>query len=168
VVAAAVRLGRDTLPDGLRDSKALSPARRRALAQCCPDHAIGAASVAEIDRLNIHHATLLAMARAIAALAHRCGPPTLILVDGLFCPSTGWPARAVPGGDASCASIAAASIVAKAFRDALMDRLAQECPGYGWERNRGYPTAEHRTALARLGPTAHHRRSFAPVRALAV
>ncbi len=165
VVAAAVRLDPANIPPGLRDSKTLSAVRRRLLAEACPDQAIGMATVDEIDRMNIHHATLLAMARAIARLAERCGAPALILVDGRFCPETRWPARAIVRGDATCAPIAAASIVAKVVRDGLMDALAAECPGYGWERNRGYPTAEHRTALARLGPSRHHRRSFAPVRA---
>jgi modification methylase len=116
-----------------------------------------------IDRINILQASLLAMARAVAALGT---VPGFALVDGKFAPPLPCPGRPVIGGDAKCLSIAAASIVAKVERDRIMADLARDWPGYGWERNAGYPTAEHRGALARLGVTPHHRRSFAPVKAL--
>ncbi|MGE0256662.1 MAG: ribonuclease HII [Alphaproteobacteria bacterium] len=172
VVAAAVILG-DTAARAfadLDDSKALPAPRRAALherllaAQAAGAVAIGVgmASVAEIDALNILHATMLAMRRAVDALAVR---PGFALVDGNRLPDLPCPARAVVRGDALSLSIAAASIVAKQTRDAAMLALAREHPGYGWERNAGYPTADHRAALARLGPTPHHRRSFAPVAA---
>ncbi len=111
----------------------------------------------EIDRLNIHHATLLAMARAAAAAG---GGP--VLVDGRFVPP-GLIGRALVRGDSASVSIAAASIVAKVARDAVMAALSQHHPCYGWERNAGYGTAEHRAALAQHGITPHHRRTFAPI-----
>ena len=120
------------------------------------------ASVAEIDALNIHWATMLARERAVAALG---GGVDHVLVDGNRLPRWSHPATAIVGGDALCVSIAAASIVAKVTRDRLMERLDAECPGYGWGRNKGYGTAEHAQGLADLGVTEHHRRSFAPVRA---
>ena len=113
--------------------------------------------------MNILQATLLAMRRAVVRLAR---PPTLALVDGNRAPRLPCAVRTVVGGDRASLSIAAASIVAKVARDRLMARLALDHPGYGWERNAGYGTAEHRAGLARLGVTAHHRRSFRPVRAL--
>ncbi len=125
---------------------------------------IGAASVAEIDRLNIYHATHLAMRRAIA----RLGGHDHVLVDGNrivgFEAHVG-PYTSIVDGDATCYSIACASIVAKVVRDRLMTRLAERYPGYGWEHNAGYATPDHREALATLGPTPFHRRSFAPVQA---
>ena len=165
VVAAAVVLTRPLA--GIADSKTLSAARRTSLAQAILAEArvgIGAASVAEIDRLNILQATWLAMRRALARLAP---PPDQLLVDGDRAPEFGIPTRCIIGGDGREPAIGAASIVAKVLRDRLMRRLAQRYPGYGWERNVGYGTLEHRTALLRLGPTAHHRRSFAPVGACA-
>jgi len=121
---------------------------------------VGAASVAEIDRLNILRAALLAMARAVEALAV---VPDTALVDGGIAPPIACPVRTIVKGDAQSFSIAAASVVAKVTRDRIMRALARHYPGYGWETNFGYATAEHGTALRRLGPTPHHRRSFAPV-----
>jgi len=118
------------------------------------------ADIAEIDRLNILQATLLAMQRAVAALSLA---PEMALVDGNKAPALPMPARTVVKGDSLCLSIAAASIVAKVTRDRIMEKLAAEHPGYGWERNAGYGTAEHRAAIERLGITKHHRRSFAPI-----
>jgi ribonuclease HII len=118
--------------------------------------------VREIDRLNILQASLLAMRRAVQKL-RVC--PDLALVDGNRAPALPCPVQTVIGGDASIPAISAASIIAKVARDRLMARLHGRYPGYGWERNAGYPTVEHRTALIRLGLTGHHRTSFAPVRA---
>ncbi len=172
VVAAAAILDARRLPEDLArsidDSKRLSPARRvDVLAALRPVARIGlgAASVAEIDRLNILQATLLAMTRAVAALGAR---PDMALIDGNHAPVLPCPTRTVVKGDQRSLTIAAASIAAKVVRDRLMARLALRHPGFGWERNAGYGTAEHRAALVRLGATPHHRRSFAPVaRALA-
>ena len=170
VVAAAVVFGAGGPPAPLcaaiTDSKLLRAESRLALQPAilaCADAAIGIASVAEIDAMNILQATLLAMRRAVVRLAR---PPALALVDGNRAPRLPCAVRTVVGGDRASLSIAAASIVAKVARDRLMARLALDHPGYGWERNAGYGTAEHRAALARLGVTAHHRRSFRPVRAL--
>lgn len=164
VVAAAVILDRCALPKGIADSKCLVPARREALFDLIAASAsvgIGIASVEEIDALNILHASELAMRRAAEAITRA---PAAALVDGNRVPP-GLPcrARAIVGGDASSLSIAAASIIAKVTRDRMMDGLAGEHPGYGWERNRGYATREHLRALAALGVTPHHRRSFAPI-----
>lgn len=168
VVAAAVVLDRAWDAAGVDDSKRLPPARRRALRDEVRSRAavgVGVASVAEVDRLNILGATLLAMRRAYGALPVRCA---YALVDGNRLPGLPCAAEAVVRGDARSLSIAAASIIAKVERDAIMAGLARACPGYGWERNAGYGTPEHRAALSRRGPTVHHRRSFAPVaRALA-
>ncbi len=168
VVAAAVVLPAGGLPEAVAmaidDSKRLSAARRLDLLPAIMAHCavgIGQAEVAEIDRLNILHAAMLAMARAVAALPR---PPDHVLVDGnRLPPGLCCPAQAVVGGDGLSLSVAAASIVAKVTRDRLMTALAGHCPGYGWERNAGYPTAEHLGALARLGITVHHRTRFAPV-----
>ena len=133
----------------------------------CPGIRIGvaAASVAEIKRLNILHASMLAMSRAVSRLPVL---PDFVLVDGNRCPPLTCAAEAVIGGDGVCLSIAAASIVAKVTRDRLMTRLAARWPGYGWERNAGYGTAIHRAALATLGVTRHHREEFGAVRQLSL
>ncbi len=165
VLVAAVILEREVA--GLADSKALSAMERRELALLVRRNgrmALAAASVIEIERLNILGATLLAMRRAVLRLGVR---PGLVLVDGNRAPALDGPVRCVVGGDATVPEISAASIVAKVARDALMARLALRHPGYGWERNAGYPTREHVAALARLGLNHHHRRSFGPCAALA-
>lgn len=162
VLAAAVILRASV--EGVGDSKALSSARRETLVLAIRPVAwigIGAASVDEIDRLNILAASLLAMRRAVARLPVR---PERLLVDGNRCPGIPYPTRCIVGGDASEPAIGAASIIAKVLRDALMARLALRHPGYGFERHAGYATALHLLRLEELGPTAHHRRSFSPVR----
>lgn len=164
VTAAAVVLDPARIPAGLADSKALSPARRVALAAelaMVAQISVAHASVEEIDRLNILHAAMLAMRRAVEGLAQA---PGLVLVDGNRVPP-GLPcaAQAVVKGDALVLSIAAASIVAKVARDAIMVDLAQQFPAYGWDRNAGYPTREHCQALLDFGVTPWHRRSFRPV-----
>jgi ribonuclease HII len=164
VFAAAVVLDPARIPAGLADSKALTALARRALVpliMAVAEVSIGEASVEEIDRLNILRASHLAMLRALAGLAV---PPDFALIDGNMIPRD-FPcgAEAVVKGDARCLSIAAASIVAKVARDARMVDLAQHFPGYGWERNAGYPTKSHKAALLNLGVTPHHRRTFAPV-----
>ncbi len=163
VVAAAVVLDAACVPAGVTDSKQLSRARREALFAALRVSArvgVGVASVAEIDRLNILAATLVAMRRAVDDLGVE---PAHVLIDGNRLPELCCPATAVVGGDRRSLSIAAASIIAKVTRDRLMARLARRYPGFGWERNAGYGTPEHRSALDRLGVTPHHRRSFAPV-----
>ena len=126
---------------------------------------VGIGSVAEIDRLNILQASLLAMRRAVTALAWHIGHmPDLALVDGNRSARLACAERLVIGGDAASLSIGAASIIAKVTRDRLMVRLANHHAGFRWETNRGYGTAYHRLALTILGPTPHHRRSFAPLR----
>jgi len=166
VVAAAVVLDRNHFPRGIDDSKALPAATREAICARLYKVAlvgVGMASVEEIDRLNIYWARMLAMARAVDALGI---DPAMVLVDGNRCPRWERPSLAIIAGDTKCRSIAAASIVAKVTRDRIMAAYALEHPGYGWERNKGYPTPEHVAALGRLGPTPLHRRSFAPVRQL--
>jgi len=167
VVAAAVILDRETLhptlKDGLNDSKKLSKKKRDLLAALVHETCavgIGLASVADIDRLNILKATFLAMQRALEALNR---PVAAVLVDGNQVPPLSCPVTTVVGGDGKSLSIAAASVVAKVHRDQLMAVLARDFPGYGWDRNAGYGTAEHMRALAELGPTPHHRTSFAPI-----
>ena len=164
VVAAAVRLDPERVPAGLDDSKRLGAARRAALFErilAVADVSIAEASVAEIDVLNILEASHLAMRRAIAGLGE---PPDHLLIDGNRVPrGLSISAEAIVKGDARCASIAAASIVAKVWRDRLMVDLAQQHPGYGWDRNAGYPTKDHLLALQNLGVTPHQRRSFRPV-----
>lgn len=168
VVAAAVILNPARPVSGLTDSKKLSARRREALAEEIRERAIGwaiaEASAAEIDRLNILHASMLAMRRAVDGLSPAA---TTALVDGNRCPpGLSCPARAIVGGDASEPAIGAASILAKVYRDAQMDALHAMHPDYGFDRHRGYPTAQHLDALRRLGPLAEHRRSFRPVREL--
>ena len=170
VVAAAVILDPAALPEalrlGLNDSKKLTARRRAALApeiRAAAQWALGQASVAEIDALNILRASHLAMCRALAALPVT---PDLALIDGNLLPADlPCAGRAVIKGDGRSLSIAAASILAKVARDGIMMELDAAFPGYGWARNMGYPSAGHRAALAEDGPTPHHRRSFAPVRA---
>ena len=168
VVAAAVILDRRRFPAELRerldDSKALSAAVRDACYLAlwrCARIGVGAASAHEIDRLNILRATLVAMRRAAAALGLT---PDIALVDGNVAPTLACPVKTVIGGDALSFSIAAASVVAKVTRDRIMRALAPRYPGYGWETNVGYATDEHGAGLRRLGPSPHHRRSFAPLR----
>ena len=162
VTAAAVRLDPRRIPDGLNDSKKLTAAQRQALYLRIIDTAevaVAHASVEEIDSLNILRASHLAMCRAVAELV-----PDHALIDGNMIPrGISCAADTVVGGDRLCLSIAAASIVAKVVRDGIMVDLAQQHPGYGWERNAGYPTAEHLAALRNLGVTPWHRRSFKPV-----
>lgn len=167
VFAAAVILDPGRRIDGLADSKALSPARRGELAVQIRKQsiawAVAESSVGEIDALNILQATLLAMRRAVEALAV---PAEYALVDGNQMPRLTIPGHAIVAGDATQPSISAASILAKTARDALMCALDAQHPGYGFARHMGYATAEHLHNLQRLGPCEVHRRSFAPVRDL--
>jgi ribonuclease HII len=169
VVAAAIILPQKGLPRKLtaliNDSKIVPAPKREAAAAALPEYCVisfGEASVEEIDAINIYHARMLAMRRAVAGLSVL---PQLALIDGNATPKElPCAARCIVDGDAKCLSIAAASIVAKVFRDAYMHKLAEEFPGYGWETNVGYPTRDHRNAITRLGVTPHHRRSFGFVR----
>ncbi|HEV8264501.1 MAG TPA: ribonuclease HII [Gemmatimonadales bacterium] len=149
---------------GLDDSKLLTPRQRARLAVRIRERAVavavGAASVREIDRLNIRRASILAMRRALDRLGVA---PSHVLVDGLPCPELDCAHEAIIDGDARCQSIAAASVIAKTIRDLLMDRLGARHPAYAWASNKGYATAEHLEALQLHGPTAHHRYSFMPV-----
>lgn len=167
VVAAAVVLNPGKPINGLADSKKLSEAKRNALAEQIRQDALfwalGRASVAEIDSLNILQASLLAMRRAVEALAVS---PDHCLVDGNRCPDWSFSAQAIVGGDATVPAISAASILAKVTRDREMVELDAIYHGYGLARHKGYPTREHRDALRELGPSAIHRKSFAPVRQL--
>lgn len=164
VVAAAVILGPVEIAQ-LDDSKKKSASAREQLFAAIEQYAegigVGIAEVEEIDRLNIHHASLLAMQRAVAALPLA---PESLLVDGKFCPQVSCPARAIVGGDGLEPCISAASIIAKVTRDRLMCDLHTAYPGYGFDQHKGYPTAAHMRALETLGVTAVHRRSYAPVR----
>jgi len=172
VVAAVVLLDPERPIAGLRDSKKLSAPRREQLAllirERALDFAIGVAQVEEIDAINILQATMLAMRRAVQALKLR---PGKIIIDGNKAPYLydlvgDCPVETLPGGDDLVPAVSAASIIAKCWRDALMAELDREYPGFGLARHQGYPTAAHLAALARLGPTPIHRRSFAPVRSL--
>ncbi|MEM0948458.1 MAG: ribonuclease HII [Pseudomonadota bacterium] len=169
VVAAAVVLRGKVPPKGVADSKKLSAARREAVferIEACCHVGVGIASVEEIDRLNILRASHLAMCRALESLPI---PADYALIDGNMVPQDlSIPAEPVVKGDARCASIAAASIVAKVSRDRIMVDLAQQYPDYGWDRNAAYPTPEHLRALRDFGVTPHHRRSFAPVHKILV
>ena len=164
VVAAAVILDPGDIPKGLDDSKALSAHRRGPLCEAILARAsvgVGIASVEEIDDMNILRAAHLAMCRAIDALPR---VPAHVLIDGNMIPrDLTFPAEAIVKGDARSQSIAAASIVAKTRRDAIMVDLAQQHPGYGWETNMGYGSKSHIAALREFGATPHHRRSFRPV-----
>lgn len=164
VVAAAVILPpRFRGIPGLRDSKVMTAAARDAAAVVIQVRAtawaVGAASVREIDRLNIRRATALAMRRALARLPE----PDHVLVDGLPVPELGVAHDGIVDGDATCLSIAAASVLAKVVRDRLMTRLDRRHPAYAWGENKGYGTAAHLRAIQAAGPTAHHRASFEPV-----
>lgn len=168
VVTAAVILTDAPLPAGLTDSKQVGPAAREAMYEAiCRDHvvALASASVARIDAMNIRAATLWAMARAVAALAV---PPVGVLVDGRDvppdCRARGLRGAALVKGDSRVAAIAAASIVAKVTRDRMMEVAARHHPEYGFERHRGYGTADHAARLALHGPCPLHRRSFRPIR----
>lgn len=167
VVTAAVILDPTRPIRGLNDSKKLSEARREALFEEIREKAlawcIARAEVEEIDRLNILHATMLAMQRAVEGLAVT---PKLALIDGNRCPKLAVPCAPVVKGDGRVPAIAAASILAKVSRDREMLELDQRYPGYGIAGHKGYPTPVHLEALQRLGPTPIHRRSFAPVRTL--
>ena len=166
VIAAAVILDPARPIAGLADSKKLSPARRERLALSIRANALawalGRAEVAEIDRLNIFQASLLAMRRAVEALPMT---PDRVLVDGKHCPPLACPCTAIVKGDATVPAISAASIVAKVTRDAELRELHDRYPRYDFARHKGYPTAVHREALRRYGPCPEHRRSFAPVAA---
>ncbi len=154
---------------GVNDSKQLTAGERERLLVKIRERAVcisvGAASVREIDRLNIYHATVLAMRRALTRLGQR---PHHVLIDGKPIRSLGIEHTAIVGGDDACYSIACASIVAKVTRDRLMHALAVRYPGYRWERNVGYATAAHLEGLGAVGLTPHHRRSFIPVRQLSL
>lgn len=166
VVAAAVILDQNNIPDSIQDSKKLSKAKREELYGAIYESAvvgIGEASVQEIDTHNILGASLIAMRRAMEALPFR---PDVALVDGNRDPKLGIPTHLIVKGDGRSLSIAAASIVAKVTRDRKMCTLAETYPHYGWEKNAGYGTAEHRKGLRDFGITPQHRRSFAPIRAL--
>jgi ribonuclease HII len=164
VVAAAVILNRARIPKGLNDSKQLDAETRDELFSHIMFSAIavgvGEASVDEIDLINIRQATHMAMARAVRALQFQAA---FALVDGNDAPALPCPCDTIVEGDAKSVSIAAASIIAKVTRDRMMAALHETHPNYGWCRNKGYGTPEHLSALTRHGPTAHHRRSFAPV-----
>jgi ribonuclease HII len=165
VVAAAVILNPKKIPRGLNDSKKLTPEVREALyLKICASAEVAVAfgCTARIDRDNILRASLWALARAVLALPMR---PKLVFVDGNQKIDCGCDCETVISGDALVLSIAAASIVAKVTRDRLMARMGLAHPGYGFERHMGYSVPEHFAALTRLGPTIHHRRSFAPVAA---
>ncbi|MGY8959365.1 MAG: ribonuclease HII [Alphaproteobacteria bacterium] len=175
VVAAAVVLDRNhihpSLRDGLDDSKKLSKKRREILFHLLREQAaagfadigVGQSDVMEIDRNNILAATMSAMARAVDDLTQ---PPEIALIDGNRAPPLACDVRTVVKGDQKSLSIAAASIIAKVTRDRIMTKLDADFPGFGWARNAGYGTAEHRAALSTIGVTSHHRRSFKPIAAL--
>ncbi len=161
VCAAAVILPRGLNIDGLNDSKKLSPKKRDVLYDIITagavSYGIAFASHEEIDELNILRATFLAMNRAISKLSPA---PDIALIDGNQSSGIEWPCKTIIGGDAKCASIAAASILAKVTRDRYMERMALEYPGYGFEKHKGYGTAAHYAALRELGPSPIHRMTF--------
>ena len=165
VITAAVILNEPI--EGVTDSKKLSASRRVKIAKLIQTKAIafayGRAEVEEIDQINIHQATLLAMKRAIEGLAI---VPHKVMVDGMFLPSVAMTCEAIVKGDLLIFEIGAASILAKVARDAEMELMDSQYPGYGFSSHKGYPTVKHRKALLELGPCAIHRRSFAPVAAL--
>lgn len=164
VVAGAVILEADRVPDGLNDSKALSAGRRDDLFALIVENCVwgvGIVEPPEIDEINILQATMKAMQLAVADLGCR---PASCLVDGNRCPALPCPATAIVKGDSRSLSIAAASIIAKVTRDRIMVDLDAQFPGYGWANNMGYGTKAHLEGLAMLGPSPQHRRSFAPVK----
>ncbi len=165
VVAAAVILDPEDIPEGLNDSKKLSEKKRQTLYGLIQEKAlavsIAEATVAEIDEINILQASMLAMRRAVEGLEVK---PSGALVDGNRDPGLGMPTRTLIKGDGRSLSIAAASIIAKVFRDDLMKKLDSEFPDYGWAQNAGYGVAKHLAALRLVGATRHHRRTFAPIR----
>ncbi|MBA3537023.1 MAG: ribonuclease HII [Tatlockia sp.] len=165
VITAAVILKKPI--EGVRDSKLLTPAKREKLAEIIKKEALcfayGRAEVEEIDRLNIHHATLLAMKRAIESLSIQ---PDEALIDGLYIPKVAVSCRAIIKGDSLINEIGAASILAKVLRDKEMEEMDLLYPGYGFALHKGYPTLQHRNALNAIGACAIHRRSYAPVAAL--
>ncbi|EGH00125.1 Ribonuclease HII [gamma proteobacterium IMCC2047] len=167
VVAAAVILNPANPIEGLADSKKLTEKRREALFPLIQERAlawcIARASEAEIDRLNILHASLLAMRRAVLGLSQQ---PDRVLVDGNRCPDLPYPSEAIIKGDSKIEAISAASILAKVVRDNEMVAFEETYPGYGFAKHKGYPTAQHMQALKTLGVTPIHRRSFAPVKNL--
>lgn len=162
VVAAAVILPPHALIECVNDSKVLNGSTREELARVIEDEAtsigIGMCSPAEVDEMNVLHASMEAMRRAADALSPA---PDFLLIDGNRCfPDSDWPFETVVRGDANCHAIAAASVVAKVTRDRLMRELHLEYPAYGWHSNVGYPTLHHYAALAEFGPTRYHRRTF--------
>jgi ribonuclease HII len=165
VVVAAVIFDKRRYPDGIDDCKRLEAAARERLFDLILDVAtvsVAVASRVRVDRMNILHASLWAMARAVAGLSRQ---PDYVLVDGnMLPPGLACPAEAIVAGDSLSVSIAAASIIAKVTRDRLMARVGRAFPDYGFERHMGYSTAEHFEALRTHGPCPHHRQSFAPVR----
>ena len=163
VAAVVVVTPESACLEGVDDSKQLTRRRREQLAAAIVSslaYAVGAASVREVDRLNVRRATALAMHRALTRLGVPAG---VIVVDGLAVPELGFAHEAMVDGDARCYAVACASILAKTVRDRLMQRLGGRYPDFLWERNAGYGTEAHRAALERCGPTRHHRRSFTPV-----
>jgi len=165
VISAAVILDPACAIPGLADSKVLSEKRRKALYGLIRERAlcwaIGRAEVEEIDTLNILHASLLSMRRAVLALTIK---PQKVLVDGNRCPDLPYPSEAIIKGDSSVKAISAASVIAKVTRDREMRDLHDQYPDYGFDRHKGYPTRLHRECLIKFGATAHHRKSFRPVR----
>ncbi len=164
VVAAAVILKVDFHIPGLRDSKKLSEKKRALFYDLIMDNALAVSiaqvTVEEIDRLNIHNASLLAMERAIKSLPVE---PELVMVDGKYPPQTPYPTETIIGGDDLVPSISAASVMAKVTRDRMMISMGAAYPGYGFEKHKGYGTHQHIEALKQLGITEHHRKSFSPV-----
>lgn len=168
VVAAAVCLDGCDVPEGLNDSKQLSKKKRQQLYEILikSEHvSVGQASVEEIDRLNIVGATKRAMQRAISGLSFQ---PRVLLIDGIRLPEHPAPKVGIPKGDSISLSIAAASIIAKVTRDALLEELAKTYPHYGWSENAGYGTKAHQEAILAHGITPHHRTSYAPIKKLLV
>ncbi len=166
VVAAAVVLDREAIPEGLNDSKKLKQEQRERLFEelkVCSPIGVGMADVGRIDRDNILAATLWAMGQAVQALPKY---PAFALIDGNRMPDLDCGAQTIVKGDRRSLSIAAASIVAKVTRDRMMCALDEQHPGYGFARHKGYGTAQHQKALAELGPCREHRKSFAPIRTL--